>query len=138
MKKNLEFASHPKNLAAMREFARAFLAPSAFTESETGLMVLGLDEACTNIIRHAYHGDETRPIFLACKRTARGVTFRLRDLGEQCGPENLRRRPLGKTKPGGLGLHLIQRAFDKVEYKLKQQGTELALTKLRRGARTSR
>lgn len=129
MKKSLEFASHPQNLSTMREFVRTFLAPTAFTESETCLMVLGLDEACTNIIRHAYHGDETRPIFLACELDDCGVTFRLRDIGEQCDPAKLRGRPLGKIKPGGLGLHLIQRAFDKVDYVLKPQGTELVLTK---------
>lgn len=133
MKKSLEFASHPQNLSMMRAFVRTFLAPAGFTESETCLMVLGLDEACTNIIRHAYHGDGTRPIFLACELDERGVTFRLRDIGEQCNPSKLRGRPLGKKgkiKPGGLGLHLIQQAFDKVEYHLLQRGTELVLTKL--------
>ena len=32
-------------------------------------------------------------------------------------------------KPGGLGLHLIRNAFDKVDYVVKSRGTELVLTK---------
>jgi anti-sigma regulatory factor (Ser/Thr protein kinase) len=38
-------------------------------------------------------------------------------------------RPHDLIKPGGLGLHLIQNAFDKVDYILKSRGTELVLTK---------
>jgi anti-sigma regulatory factor (Ser/Thr protein kinase) len=33
------------------------------------------------------------------------------------------------VQPGGLGIHLIRRAFTEVDYKLKKQGTELVLSK---------
>jgi anti-sigma regulatory factor (Ser/Thr protein kinase) len=32
-------------------------------------------------------------------------------------------------RPGGLGVHLIRMAFDKVDYILKARGTELVMTK---------
>jgi anti-sigma regulatory factor (Ser/Thr protein kinase) len=32
-------------------------------------------------------------------------------------------------EPGGLGLHLMKNAFDRVDYILKPRGTELVLTK---------
>jgi len=38
-------------------------------------------------------------------------------------------RAHSEVKPGGLGLHLIRNAFDKVDYILKPRGTELVLTK---------
>ena len=38
-------------------------------------------------------------------------------------------RPQNVIAPGGLGLHLIRAAFDKVDYILKPRGTELVLTK---------
>ena len=38
-------------------------------------------------------------------------------------------RPHDLVKPGGLGLHLIRNAFDKVDYVLRKRGTELVLTK---------
>ena len=41
----------------------------------------------------------------------------------------MRGRPHDLIKPGGLGLHLIRNAFDKVDYILRQRGTELVLTK---------
>jgi len=132
MKRTLEFASHPGNLAMMRDFVRSFLTapPFRFTESETDLMVLGIDEACTNIIRYAYQHEETHPIILTCEQNDNKATFRLRDIGTQCDPSKLCPRPLDEVKPGGLGLYLIKRAFDRVDYFLKDQGTELVLVKL--------
>jgi anti-sigma regulatory factor (Ser/Thr protein kinase) len=129
MNRTLEFASHPGNLSLMREFVRKFLAPIPFTPLAADLMVLGIDEACTNIIRHAYQGDEAGPILLTCEQGASAVTFRLRDIGQQCDPAKLCGRPLDEARPGGLGIHLIKKAFDEVHYELKDKGTELVLTK---------
>ena len=41
----------------------------------------------------------------------------------------MRGRAHDLIKPGGLGLHLIRNAFDKVDYIVKSRGTELVLTK---------
>ena len=129
MKRTLEFASHPGNLSMMRSFAREFLSSGPFTETEIDLMVLGLDEASTNVIRYAYEHEQSQPMTLTCEQSGDCVVFRLRDLGKQCDPAKLCGRALENTRPGGLGLHLIRRAFDKVDYVLKDKGTELVLTK---------
>ncbi|HWB59837.1 MAG TPA: ATP-binding protein [Chthoniobacteraceae bacterium] len=129
MKRTLEFASHPGNLSLMRNFAREFLGQHHFTETEIDIMVLGLDEAATNVIRYAYEHDQSRPITLTCEQQAGCVVFRMRDLGKQCDPAKLCARPIDQTQPGGLGLHLIRKAFDGVNYVLKDAGTELVLTK---------
>ena len=131
-KRKIEFASHPGNLCLVRVFVREFLAECAFVESEACLIVLGLDEACSNIIRHAYHHEETRLITLSCEKLALGVRFRLRDFGAGTDPEKMKGRPLDRIQPGGLGLHLIREVFDQVEYNLKKRGTELVLTRTRR------
>jgi anti-sigma regulatory factor (Ser/Thr protein kinase) len=129
MKQTLDFASHPANLSMVRDFVRKFLSSIPFTDLEIDLMILGIDEACTNIIRYAYHHAHTEPITLTCERNDRCVTFRLRDFGTQCDPAKLRARPLEEVKPGGLGLHLIKRAFNEIDYVLKDKGTELVLTR---------
>ncbi len=92
-------------------------------------MVLGVDEACTNIIRHAYHLRDDQPIALSLEGNSQSVCMRLRDYGCQCSPEAMKGRAHDLIKPGGLGLHLIRNAFDKVDYILKKRGTELVLTK---------
>lgn len=129
MKRTLEFASHPGNLSMMRDFVRAYLGTCALSETEMDLMVLGIDEACTNVIRYAYNHEQCHLISLTCDKTPQKVTLRLRDFGKQCDPSKLQARPLEQVQPGGLGLHLIRRAFDEVDYVLKEEGTELVLTK---------
>jgi serine/threonine-protein kinase RsbW len=130
MKKGkLEFTSHTANLALMRNFLRKFLARHPFSEKQRTLMVLGVDEACTNVIRHAYDLRDDQPIALSVEALSTCVRMRLRDYGEQTPANEMRGRAHNQVKPGGLGLHLIRNAFDKVDYILKPRGTELVLTK---------
>jgi len=130
MKKGkLEFSSHTANLALMRNFVRKFLARHPFSQKQRTLMVLGIDEACTNVIRYAYDLRDDQPIALSVEALATCVRMRLRDYGEQAAPHKMRGRNHAEVKPGGLGLHLIRNAFDKVDYILKPRGTELVLTK---------
>ncbi len=130
MKKGkLEFTSHTANLALMRNFVRKFLARHPFSEKQRILMVLGVDEACTNVIRYAYDLRDDQPIALSVEALRTCVRMRLRDYGEQTPAEQMRGRAHNQVRPGGLGLHLIRNAFDKVDYILKPRGTELVLTK---------
>ena len=64
-KRKLEFSSHPGNLALMRNFVRHFLDNMPISERDRTLMVLGVDEACTNIIRHAYELRDDKLIALS-------------------------------------------------------------------------
>jgi anti-sigma regulatory factor (Ser/Thr protein kinase) len=128
-KKKLEFSSHTANLALMREFVRKFLDGYNFSEKERLLMVLGVDEACTNIIRYAYGLRDDQPITLALEALRGCVRMRLRDYGLQAPVDQMKGRTDDQLKPGGLGLHLMRAAFDKVDYILKPRGTELVLTK---------
>ncbi|MEP6778054.1 MAG: ATP-binding protein [Chthoniobacterales bacterium] len=128
-KKKVEFSSHTGNLALMRKFVRGFLDSYPFSEKERTLMVLGVDEACTNIIRHAYHLRDDQLIALSLEGLRTCVRMRLRDYGQQRAPHTMEGRAHDLIKPGGLGLHLIRNAFDKVDYILKARGTELVLTK---------
>ena len=92
-------------------------------------MVLGVDEACTNIIRHAYHLRDDQLICLSLEGLRNCIRMRLRDYGKQTETHTMKGRSHDLIKPGGLGLHLIRNAFDKVDYILKARGTELVMTK---------
>ena len=128
-KKKLEFSSHTGNLALMRNYVRLFLEAFPFSERQRTLMVLGVDEACTNIIRHAYHLRDDQLISLSLEGKSDCVCVRLRDYGKQADAHGMKSRPGDLIKPGGLGLHLIRHAFDQVDYVLRPRGTELVLTK---------
>jgi len=128
-KRKLEFSSHTGNLALMRNHVRRFLDGYPFSEKERLLIVLGVDEACTNIIRYAYELREDQLIALSMEGLRGCVRMRLRDYGKQTPKHEMKGRSHDSIKPGGLGLHLMRDAFDKVDYILKRRGTELVLTK---------
>ena len=130
MKRKIEFASHPGNLSSVRALVRQFAAAACLSDADIDLIVLGIDEACTNIIRHAYKREETRPIGLSCEQVQGTLRFRLRHYGpDGADPTQWAGRALDTVHPGGLGLHLITTAFDKVDYLPKRNGMELVLTK---------
>src|SRR4029078_4184892 len=66
MKSEIEFASHPANLPRVRDFVRQFLKPLSFSETEKDLIILGLDEACTNVVRYPYHQKPDQLICPGC------------------------------------------------------------------------
>ena len=128
-KRKLEFSSHAGNLALMRSFVRRFLDGFPFSERDRTLMVLGVDEACTNIIRHAYHLQQDQLIALSLEARSDCVRLRVRDYGRQPAAEALQQARRDIIRPGGLGVYLIRNAFDQVDYILRPRGTELVLTK---------
>ncbi|HEX8490702.1 MAG TPA: ATP-binding protein, partial [Chthoniobacterales bacterium] len=103
-KTKVEFSSHTGNLAPMRKFVLGFLAAYPFTEKERMLMVLGVDEACTNIIRHAYHLRDDQLISLSLEGMRHCIRMRLRDYGKQTQAHEMKGRAHDLIKPGGLGL----------------------------------
>ncbi len=113
----------------MRSEVRDYLLKSGVPEMDAELVVLALDEACANIIRHAYQGDPERPIRLRCDCTDGAIECVLRDFGTSCDPEKIQGRDLEDFRPGGLGVRIMQRAFDCVDFQPKARGTELRLTK---------
>jgi serine/threonine-protein kinase RsbW len=129
MKKGkLQFTSHTANLAVMRDFVRKSVSDFPFSEKERVLMVLGIDEACTNIIRYAYAMRDDQPIRLSIEPLRDCVRIRLRDYGE---PIYKSLNALGSNRPkaGGRGIQLMRHIFDRVEYYYKPRGTELVLTR---------
>jgi serine/threonine-protein kinase RsbW len=128
-RRKVEFSSHTANLALLRRLVREFLKNYPFSEKERMLMVLGVDEACTNVIRYAYRLRDDQLISLRMEGLRKCVRVRLRDYGEKVFPDQMKGRSHDLIKPGGLGLHLIRNAFDQVDYIQKRRGTELVLTK---------
>lgn len=122
----LEFNSDPAQLASVRQEAHAFLSACGFDECDEAVMVLALDEACTNIIRHAYH-HECKPVRMEMERLKDRVRFILRDFGQSCDPALIKSRDLKDVRPGGVGVHIIKQAFDEVVYEPMDQGTRLTL-----------
>ena len=123
----LEFLGDTAELGEVRTALRGFLS-ERLNEESVEQIVLAVDEACTNVIRHALDG-ETKPVRLECHLQAQRLSIVLRDYGKPCDPELVKGRALEDIRPGGLGVHIIQRVFDRVEYAPQPDGTRLTLEK---------
>lgn len=130
MTQQLEFTSEPSELRRVRQAVREFLQEAGLTDFDAEVVILAIDEACTNVIRHAYHGREGCPVRLRMERTPRRLHMTLRDFGEQCPPERMVGRKLTDFRPGGIGLHIMHQAFDRVEFCHKGRGTLLRMSKV--------
>jgi len=128
MKKKIFLTSETCQLAPMRAQVRDFLGSVGLREEEAELIVLALDEACTNIIRYAYV-KRGQPIRLQMERLKDRLRFVFRDYGVVCDLTKLKSRALEDFRPGGLGVHLIRQVFDEVDYSPQRQGTKLTMTK---------
>jgi len=127
--RKITFLSEPSRLAGIREGVREFLAGAGFNEENEARIVMALDEACTNIIRHAHKGS-IKPVRLEMKWLKDRLRFVLRDYGRPLDPQTLPSQDVQVTKPGGLGVFIIREVFDLVEYTPQVQGTRLTLEKL--------
>ncbi|MCX6898757.1 MAG: ATP-binding protein [Verrucomicrobia bacterium] len=128
----LTIKSHPRHLADVRALVRRAAAEAGLDEQATFNLMLAVDEACANIIRHAYGGDASQDIIIHATVSHDAIEFRLRDFGKQVDPSCIKSRNLDEVRPGGLGCFLIRHAFDEVEYNTRfSAGTELRLLKRR-------
>ena len=127
--RRIVFPSEPAHLAKVREGVRDFLGGSAFSDEEEAKIIMALDEACTNIIRHA-HEDLVKPVRLEMKWLRDRLRFVLRDYGKPFHPLTVQSRDLQVVHPGGYGLFIIRTVFDHVDYSPQARGTRLTLEKL--------
>lgn len=125
----LTFTSDPEQLCHVREHVRRFLESLPLDETERYLMLMGIDEACSNIIRHAYHNASGKRIQIELRASKQEFLCRLRDYGTPADPARFRVRKMNEGEAGGMGYHLMHRAFDDVDYRPQKRGTELRLSR---------
>jgi anti-sigma regulatory factor (Ser/Thr protein kinase) len=142
----MELPSNPEMLCVVRQALGQLAAALGFPESECRAVVLAVDEALTNIIRHAYLGDTGRPIEASFRRiqAARDGQYKdaleivLEDRGAAVNREKLCGRALEDVRPGGLGLHFIRECMDTVEFSRSWGRNQLRLVKILHVQRTQK
>ncbi len=111
----LQIPARPERLARVRRQVRAFLSGQRVSACDVEAIVLALDEACTNIIRHAYGGECDAPISIDLEVTPEAITVLLADSAPRVDKDALAPGAPAATRPGGLGLHFIHQLMDAVE-----------------------
>ena len=127
---SLTVPSHPRYLYVVRSAIYPLVLDAGFGKKEARRVVLAVDEACSNIIKHAYSGDPTKTIEVVIEDDLDSFRVRLRDRGKKVDAAAIEPRDLADIRPGGLGAHFIKAAFDTVTYDTSQgEGTLLTLVK---------
>jgi serine/threonine-protein kinase RsbW len=132
----LEMPSNPSLLSAVRGAVERLTEAFGFSAAESRAVTRAVDEALTNIIRHAYSGAPDQPIGMAFRVTRRdsqdsteGLEIIMSDHGPAVDPDKMCGRELSDIKPGGLGLHFIRQSMDIVEFKRANDTNSLRLVK---------
>lgn len=105
-------------------------------DDETAFAVrLAGEEACTNIINHAYRGSQPGPISLEMRCDGARVVLRIEDRAPFFSPADAPLPDLTadweNRREGGLGWHLIRQMMDEVRHEpIAGGGNRLDMTKL--------
>ena len=89
-------------------------------ESTLQQIRLVVDEACANVVTHAYEGMEPGDMEITCAHSSQACMIQVRDWGQgfalECVPIPDLDCSLDERNLGGLGLFLIRHFMDRVEY----------------------
>ncbi|OGU55630.1 MAG: serine/threonine protein kinase [Ignavibacteria bacterium RBG_13_36_8] len=118
--KELTVKSSTDNLAQIRDFTQFAALESGFSEENVGKIVLAVDEACTNIIKHAYRYSPRGDIYISVKLENSKFIISIVDEGIHFDPNIVPEPNIKeyhkKRKVGGLGMYLMKKLMDEVKY----------------------
>jgi sigma-B regulation protein RsbU (phosphoserine phosphatase) len=128
----LRFPARAAELKRIREAVRGGVAGCGCSVKSTADIVLAIDEACQNIIRHAYCGDSDNAIELEVEHRGDSLVFSLADHAPAIDPNRVKPRELEDLRPGGLGTYFIRRVMDEVKFQRPASGRGNLLRMVRR------
>lgn len=107
------FAARAEALSGMRHALTDVLRARHVPEADITRLVLAVDEASSNVIRHAYRDCSPGEIELTVTRARGRLRFRLRDFAPPVDGRCVKPRNLDECRPGGLGINLIDDIMDR-------------------------
>jgi len=133
MDKVLTIAGMYRNLAQIGEFVTRWAKKAGLDERAVYAVQMAVDEACSNIIEHAYGGENRGEIELCCQPLPDGLKITITDWGEPFDPQAVQEpnihAPLEERGEGGLGLFLMKQLMDEVSFEFGRRRNTLVLVK---------
>lgn len=121
----LEIPADPAALFLVRGLVKRLSERIEFDPDAVNRLVLAVDEACTNVIRHAYGKTCGERIVLKLFVLSDRVEFQIRDFAACANPSEFKSRELTEVRPGGLGIHFMRSAVDELHYDIQPEGGTL-------------
>jgi len=114
------FASSTKNLSLLRNFIESKALASGFDESTINQIILSVDEACTNIIKHAHNYNEKENIEIETQTENSQFKIIIKYKGNGFNPNEINSPDMNEYfnnfKIGGLGVPIMKKFMNKIEY----------------------
>ena len=132
--KSLTIPARFDQLRRASAFVSDMAAAAGFEGLQLNRIELAVDEACSNIIQHAYAHQPDGEIYIRVQaERGRRIVITLIDTGEPFDPEAVPvhnpEPSLDDLKVGGLGLFLIRRTMDDVQFEFNVPGLGLGQPK---------
>jgi anti-sigma regulatory factor (Ser/Thr protein kinase) len=119
----LDVPSSTQDLALIRDFVTRVAAQAGLTDAEVAQLELAVDEACANVIEHAYGDDATKQVMIRAVFDEDTLRIHVIDTGKGFDPTQVQQQDLkeliARRKTGGLGMRLIKTLMDEVHYEIE-------------------
>lgn len=117
----ISISSTTSNLDVVRNFVTMIAQKAGFPDDTIHEMEMAVDEAVTNVIKHALQNDSSKRIQIRVKTTNEEFIIEIIDRsGKTFDPSSVQKVNLKEfvkaRKHGGLGIHLIRNLMDDVEF----------------------
>lgn len=119
---HLSITSHPENLKHIRKVMKDIMSKTRLSKEDSGCIILAVDEACSNIIKHSYKNDYNQKIDLTIKLEKTLLTISITDTGIRFDKNSIKTRNIDEIKPGGLGTYIINQVMDRVDHNCTAKG----------------
>ena len=132
----LTVSSEMENLTTISDFVTSVASNLGLSEDDTFALQMAVDEACANVIEHAYGGRRDGSIHITCQALQDRVVVTVQDHGKPFDPHSVPRpkanAPLEERLAGGLGILLIEKLMDEVRFEFDaEKGNVLTMVKKR-------
>ena len=130
------FPGSYESLAPISDYIIDRAEDAGFSPNEVYAIQTAVDEACANIIDHAYGGEDLGEIKVNVQKIKNGIQITLVDDGIPFDPNEVPEpdisSPLEIRKERGLGVFFIHKLMDNVRFEFSpSKGNILTLTKFR-------
>lgn len=112
----LRVPAHANRLKLVRAAVAEAAALCGCNPTCAGDVVLAVDEACQNVVRHAYGTDASGDMVVELSRAGDRLEIMLVDFAPPVDPTRIKSRDLTELRPGGLGTHFIRAIMDEAEF----------------------
>ena len=112
----LRFPALAGELKSVRQSVQAALERAGLPAEGCRDVVMAIDEACQNVIRHAYGPERAGDVRIVIELADGALVVELTDWAPPTDPARVRPRALDDVRPGGLGTHLIAEVMDSVAF----------------------